>query len=182
MKCYLDMDGVLVNFVKGACKAHRRQDPYIDPENHGMYDMAHLWGMSNTQFWDPFTEEWWESLEPTKEMETIVKRVVEKFGLKSVAVLSSPSSNEYAMPAKKRWLQKYVPDLAKRYSFSPAAMKEFAASPNHVLIDDYDKNVAQFDLAGGNSILFPRPWNRRYKDAANPLKILDRDLKKVRVH
>lgn len=175
MRCLLDMDGVLVNFVKGACRAHRRMNPYADSANHGIWDMAQIWGISPAEFLEPFTEEWWENLEPTAEMGHIVKRLEAKFGQKNICILSSPSGNEYSMPAKLRWIRKHLPAYKRQYLFGPC--KEFCGdTPRHVLIDDYDKNVINFDQSMGRAILLPRLWNRRHYDAQHPLKILDRDL------
>ena len=47
MYCFLDMDGVLADFVDGVCQAHDRAFPYDDPSNYGHFDIEPLWGMSS---------------------------------------------------------------------------------------------------------------------------------------
>ncbi len=45
MKCLLDMDGVLADFVSGMCLAHKRPDPYHDPKNLGVWDLDEIFQM-----------------------------------------------------------------------------------------------------------------------------------------
>ena len=67
---------------------------------------------------------------------------------------------------KIKWIKKNLENLNHEdyfghYMVTPR--KEFAASPETLLIDDDLKKVSDFRLAGGKAILFPRYWNPNYK-------------------
>jgi len=53
----------------------------------------------------------------------------------------------------------HFPQFQRRFLFGPA--KAFCASPERVLIDDYDGNVDKFRAAGGHAILVPQSYNSR---------------------
>ena len=40
----IDLDGCCVDFVTGACRAHRRVNPYDSGQNAGVFDMEGMWG------------------------------------------------------------------------------------------------------------------------------------------
>jgi 5'(3')-deoxyribonucleotidase len=158
-QCFLDMDGVLADFVGGVCKAHDRESPYSREESFGKFDMEGLWGISAQKFWRPTNEKgFWFNLEKTPEADRLVKLIEEIFGIENICILSSPSENMYCIPEKKEWIRKYFPQLSRNMLFG--SCKQFLAKSNAVLIDDADKNVDKFKLFGGVGCLLPRPWNR----------------------
>lgn len=167
MKCLLDMDGVLADFVGGALKIHGKPSPYDKTKGDAAWDISGLIGVPDEEFWAPFDEEFWAGLEPTPECHYILDVVNRVFGVENVAILSSPSSNRGCDPGKKRWIAKHVPQFKRRYLFGPA--KEFAASSERVLIDDRGQNVKDFLAVGGRAFLVPRPWNANW--ALEPLLI-----------
>lgn len=162
-KILLDMDGLLTNWMEGVCRVHNRPDPFLDPANNGKFDVDKIWGMTPTEFWRPMDREWWESLQPTEEAELIVAWASIAVGGANVAICTSPSRNEGCYDGKVTWVAKYFPQflVGKRRVFAMPA-KEFCASPDRLLIDDYDKNIESFVEEGGQGYLFPRPWNSRH--------------------
>lgn len=162
MYCFLDMDGVIVDFVGGVCKAHNRKSPYLEQSSYGVWDMEKLWGISVDEFWQP-TEYpgFWRQLEPTTDAEQIVKLVTNAFGLGNIAVLTAPSDSIWCVNEKREWMKSHFPALAKNMIFTSA--KRFLAGEDRVLVDDRDKNIDQFSQAGGQTILVPRLWNRKYE-------------------
>ncbi len=154
----LDLDGLIVNFVKGACKVHNKQDPYEGGNNTGRYDIANLLGLSSTAFWKPMNVDFWKELEPTAEAHDMVDAVSRRFGVENICILSSPNLSHDSMVGKLLWVEKHFPEFRRQFLFGPR--KKFCAAPNHILIDDYDENVDDFIKSGGIGYLFPRPWNK----------------------
>ena len=158
MKCFLDLDGVLADFVGGVCKAHNRTC-YDKPEHLGEFSLEKCWGISAEAFWRP-TNNWdfWFNLEKTPEANAIVELAFSSFGEKNVAILTSPSLDHSCVPAKRAWMEKHYPSLAKGMIFSWG--KGVIGGPERVLVDDRDRNVEDWNEAGGCGILVPRPWNK----------------------
>lgn len=178
----LDMDGVVADFIAGACAVHGRESsPYIagqsyfDEETNTEADIEPLFGFeSKSAFWKPMEEEWWANLPKTPECDDIVATILRYFEPKDVAVLSAPSRNLGSMPGKIRWLTKNIPFLDRQFIFAPS--KKFCAGPGRILIDDRDKNTQEFIKAGGQAFLFPRPWNSRHEDEGVAVQLLDEYL------
>ena len=162
--CLLDMDGVLADFIGGACKAHGRQSPYKYRDNQGVFEIEKLWGMSAKEFWQPLEYEgFWYSLAKTPDADEIVEAAFSTFGRENVAILSAPAEFRGCIPEKKEWMRVHYPELAKNMLFGSA--KRFLAGPNKVLLDDRDKNIESFRDAGGAGIVVPRSWNCEWSRA-----------------
>ena len=173
-KCFLDMDGVIADFMSSLCAAHGKPSPYVDPVNKGKFDTEKLWGISDTEFWAPVAKnslEFWETIQKTPEADEIVKLAVLEFGIENVAILTAPSKDPGSVPGKRYWIERHYPAFRKRMIFTTASAKCFVAGPRKVLIDDKDSNVDEFDEHGGTGILVPRPWNAEH--------MLERDLVEV---
>ena len=157
MKLYLDMDGVIADFVGGTCLLHGHDNPYSREEFLADYDLCKALGMRLEDFYVGMGENFWTNLPKTEWADEIVKFVREIFPLDHIIVLTKPTSNPGCIEGKKAWLQKHYPDFAERVVF--ANEKYFCAHEGALLIDDYDKNVDLFKKHGGKAILFKQPWN-----------------------
>jgi hypothetical protein len=174
-KCFLDMDGVLSDFVGGAAKAHGLPNPYLDPKSNGIYSTEKLWGMTSQQFWAPTNSvEFWVGLERTSEADQIVRLVCDTFKPENVAILTAPSLFLSCAGAKRLWIEKNYPIFQHRIILASAATKQFIAGANKMLIDDRDSNCEEWENANGDAILLPRPWNQLYK--LNTLEVLAQAL------
>lgn len=175
MYIFLDMDGVLADFVGGAMQAHGLPDPYADKKNWGTFELEKCWGITVKDFWRGLDfRGFWSGLEKTPEADYIVKTACDIAGQENVCLLTSPSENPYCIPEKKAWVQKYFPHLQKQMLFGSA--KRFLAGPDRILVDDYDVNVDNFKKANGHAILVPRLWNRRYTDIDETRSRVQTDL------
>lgn len=168
MKCLLDIDGVLADFVGGACRAHGRQSPYddADPETAYSYDVASLWNMTPGEFWAPLdSADFWRGLDLTADGLDILNILERQFKQKNICLLTSPSMSPYSIVGKIQWIREHYPDYAGRCLIGPC--KEFCAHRGAILVDDCDANVVRFIEHGGGAILVPRPWNHHHviKDA-----------------
>ena len=181
-KALLDMDGVLVDFMKGICAAHNRPDPYINnPLAYGEFQTEKVWGITPEEFGAPIQGEaleFWTGLDKTPEADKIVRLVCREFGADNVAILTAPSKDAGSVPGKRAWLNRHYPYLSHNVIFTAA--KGFLAGPKRILIDDRDKNVQEFKKAGGDAILVPRPWNSHFMFKDEVMETLTRELTKGR--
>lgn len=178
IKCLLDMDGVLADFVLGVSKAHNRPSPYLQTSSLGEFNMEKLWGITTGEFWEPTNRpDFWSGLEKMPEADGIVEMVFTAFGEPNVAILTAPSMSQYCIVEKREWIKKYYGNLHSRMIFGSA--KEFLAGPGKLLIDDLNKNIDEFNKNGGVAILLPRPWNRRHADSEKATQVLQSEVNRV---
>lgn len=152
-KCFLDMDGVLSDFIGGACAVHGRND-FVE------YDIWKYWGMSEERFWEPLcNREFWAGLERTLEADDIIAAAVRNYDTSEIYILTMPSrfSPEESAAGKLLWIKKHYPFLADQYILTRD--KALLAGPRTLLVDDNDDNIRIFEEAGGRTFLVPRPWN-----------------------
>ena len=151
----LDMDGVFVRWVKGCLKTHGSA---LTEEQITGWVHVQL-GISMKEMWEPIDAlgpEWWAELEPWPWFEQLwaeLRRISEK-----VYICTSPSHSVHAVPGKKMWLAKHLPDFDHRDAIF-TARKFLLAKPGRVLIDDLSYNVDPFRKEGGKAVLFPQYWN-----------------------
>lgn len=177
--CFLDMDGVLVDFVSDMCRVHNRPNPYNDPINLGKFDMAEIWGMTAEEFWEPTVNPYfWRDMSKLPEADDLVETVLTRFGTSNTCILSSPSQSQYCIPEKRQWLQIHYPRLASNILFGSA--KRFLAGPGRFLIDDYDANIIRFAKAGGVGLTYPQPWNRLHALTGDRVHVIQAALGKWR--
>lgn len=179
MKCFLDMDGVLVDFIGGASLAHDLPNPYSPMSDRaaGEWDIAKLWHLKEDEFWQPLNSStFWEELQPTPEADEILFLCENAFGFENICLLTCPSASPYSAMGKLRWIQSHLPQYARRYMMGPA--KQFCAGPDAILIDDNDINCQCFTNHLGGAVLLPRPWNANYA-IADPISYLRENLEDI---
>lgn len=154
---FFDMDGVLADFVGGACKAHGKHIPPAEV----CWDFMTQIGFtaSDSAFWDPLSNvDFWANLPLLSDGLALFRLVERVVGQNGIGILSSglcPGSCD----GKRLWLDKHLPGYGKRAAFCTA--KEICAAPCKTLIDDHEPNAEKFRLHGGQAVLVPRPWNSR---------------------
>lgn len=163
----LDMDGVLVDFVKGACEFHGKTYPY-GTGKQAPWDLEPIFQMTAPELWDPLGYEFWKNLEPYPHMEEFVGLLESKFGEEHICLLTSPVRTKGCIEGKMDWIRHYLPQYRRRFLVGPA--KEFCASEKHALVDDHQVNIDKFIDAGGHTFLVPAAWNRRFNE--EPLEAL----------
>jgi len=155
MRCFIDMDGVLVDFVGGAQAFYGRK---LDPYPAGDFDIVKALGMSSREFWNGLDESYWANLPMLPDAALLLQLLEQSFGTMNLCLLTSPSRDPRSLSGKLRWIQKHLKKFERRFLIGPP--KEFCAHPGSILFDDSDGNVDQFRRAGGAAVLVPRPWNR----------------------
>jgi len=144
---YLDMDGVIVDFIGGIIG--KKSYPYP----LGSFDIPQEDYMSKD-------EDWWANLEWTLDGKEIYESVKHKL----VFILTTPC-NPASMFGKMRWISKNLPEMRKRVIFTQH--KYLFAHPRVTLIDDSSKNCTEFTEHGGKAFCIPRLWNHLYKEIKN---------------
>ena len=136
-KIYVDMDGVLVDFDGGYEKLTGMTTREADAKGPEF-------------FWKPISKagaKWWITLNwmpDGKQLWDYVKKY-------NPELLSAPSREEASKMGKRIWVKRELPG-AKLILRSADKKQEFA-SPTSILIDDREKNIEQWEAAGGIGIL-----------------------------
>lgn len=157
--CFLDLDGVLVDFVGGAFAAHGRSIPMPDVRWDFPSQIGFERGASDPAFWELMGRDFWANLDWTPEGQATLEAVEKVFGHDNIAVMTSPCDTDGAVEGKVAWIKKHLPKYRRCFFVGPA--KDLAAGSSKVLIDDYQANASSFVARGGLSVLPPRPWNSR---------------------
>lgn len=149
MTIFLDLDGVLVDFVQGALKQHGAT---LEPDAV-RWDFLKQIGVAPADFWRPLGFDFWAHLPWTREGKALLAGLPD-----NVVLLSSPCQTNGCCDGKRAWVNRELPQLKDRLIL--ASCKEAFAHPGALLIDDHEVNVDKFRAAGGRAVLVPRPWNR----------------------
>ena len=163
----LDMDGVLVDFLGGACKLHHKTydgHPH-DPVNQVAqkpWNIEPLFEMTAPALWSPMGREFWEGLDPLPWANEVIAILSSKFGEQNICLLTIPIRTDGCIDGKMAYIRRHMPQFRRQFLVGPA--KQFAASPRHCLVDDHHKNIEAFKDAGGHAFLFPAPYNHRFKE------------------
>ena len=160
---FLDMDGVLTDFVR-ATLSLRGQSDLLLTWPKGERDIHKVMGISKTEFWrivDNQGADFWAGLPEFAWSKSLVALVRE---FAPMTILTSPSLSPSCFEGKVRWLYENFPKVdGKRFSdFLIGRPKELLAKPGRILIDDSEANINAFRAAGGEAILFPQPWNANF--------------------
>lgn len=150
------MDGVIDDFASSVLKVLGVKDYQIPP---GCYDMER-WpgiGCSTKELWDKIDAEgvdFWADIEKYPWADDLVA-ACEKRG--DVFILTSPSRNPYCAAGKMIWVKAHYRRLYRRVIITPH--KHLCSGPGRVLIDDSEDKIKSFRDHGGDTIVFPQPWN-----------------------
>lgn len=169
---FLDMDGVLADFMGGAFKAHGREYNAAEYPK-GCWEIADHWQMPVNEFWaaihaDPH---FWESLLPYGWASDLMELACE-YG-KEVKIITSPARSPSCYSGKRSWWGKVVP---AKIELIICKSKQLIAAPNRLLIDDGDHNIDAWRAAGGQAIVFPQPWNDHWHLSDDPMAYVRRKL------
>ncbi len=163
----LDLDGVLVDFIGGACRLHGKTHPYhphspSTQEDQSPWAIEPTFNMGPKELWDPLGEEFWANLLPLPHFRAFLGTLEAHFGPDKICILTAPPRTKGSIDGKIEWIRRHMPDYRRRFMVGPA--KEFCAGERHVLIDDHEVNIAAFRDAGGHGLLVPAPWNHRFRE------------------
>lgn len=134
---YCDMDGVLVDFDRGYQELTGVTTKHADSQ-----------GVDT--FWEPLTKAgaaFWIKLKwmpDGKQLWNYIKKY-------NPELLSAPSREESSRLGKRVWVKRELPGV--KLILRSAERKQEFANPTSILIDDREKNIQQWEAAGGIGIL-----------------------------
>jgi PAS domain-containing protein len=145
---YLDCDGVLADFDKGAEKI-LGLPPHAFETRHGA-----------GEFWKRLAraDDFFDSLEPMADAYELYDAVRHKDPI----ILTGLPRGKWAEPQKRRWAQRHFPGVP--VITTSAALKREHCHPGDVLVDDRDKHRHLWEQAGGLFI--------HHKDAKSSIQAL----------
>jgi 5'(3')-deoxyribonucleotidase len=181
VKIFLDMDGVLSDFV-GQCEKvfeTKIYEMFDKPEGVPGYSVPELLGITMEEFWEKIDDhdEFWPDMPMYPWAQELYAYCLE---LGETFILSTPSENPGSLMDKRLWLtNNFGITHPEKYIFTGA--KYLLAKPDCLLIDDYDSHCEKFNAAGGMVVLFPRPWNANREVSSQCLKFT-KDMMSIAVN
>ncbi len=137
-KIYIDMDGVLTDFVK-----HVKQQ-FGDNFKEILGDKPLFWELVHDK-----GEKYWAEIPIMSDAKKLIKYLQNQ----DIAILSSAGSpknyTKEAVSGKKKWMKKHFPNIKIIIEYN----KFNYANPKSILIDDLQKNIKPWIKAGGIGIL-----------------------------
>ena len=127
-KIYCDMDGVLVDFIKG----------YFELTGKDITGQYH----SDKNFWEPIDAaglDFWVNLEWTPDGKALWD-YIKKY---NPELLSSPSRENDSRVGKRLWVKRELP--GSHLILRSASKKQEFANPESILIDDRPSNIEQWE-------------------------------------
>jgi 5'(3')-deoxyribonucleotidase len=162
--CFLDMDGTIVDFVKGALAAHNInlsvEDFYKD--HLGEWDMAAVMGVSVPDFWSVLNKDFWANLPWMEDGQRLLEMLEGRFGRENMMLVTSPSLTEGLHEGKILWMKFHLPEhYSKPSGHIFTNRKHLLSNRDHILIDDNTDMVDRFiSYRDGHACLVPRAWNK----------------------
>lgn len=174
-KILLDIDGVLNNFIRGACKIFNRDyDSLISSWPLGIWNMEVALNIPASEFYSTIDHagiDFWANLPEFSHTRSMIKFCQD---LAPTYLVTTPTLDPSCHHGKMIWIQNVFGRNFKDYVLTPR--KELCAAPYHVLVDDNEENIKKFIINGGIGLLYPTVGNCRYEERFNPFEIIKRDL------
>jgi len=169
---FLDVDGILVDWCKGAHEIH--DVPYFGDGDRWPYargpagwNFCRELGIPVEDLFKGMGHEFWASLDWTADGKRILEYCENIVGPLNVFLLTSPCSNPGTIEGRMEWIRREMPEYAGRTIIATVddggnGCKRAIARLGTVLIDDYDCNVDEWTHYDGLGLLYPRPWNSNH--------------------
>lgn len=153
VKIFCDMDGVLADFVK-QWKKDYGADPSAQAKTIGKQEFDIILDGAPYKFWANM--DWMPSNRGGKALWDKIKKY-------NTEILSSPADSEDSRVGKVDWLKSK--GINVKLNLEKAKDKRKFAAPNHILIDDYKRNIDQWVESGGIGI-----WHKDNATTFNELR------------
>lgn len=156
MIIYLDMDGVIVDTMLAVAQLYGVSDRRLASWPKGEYNVSKALRLPHFTWagLEKFGSSWWRDLPESPDFRDLLTSLRV---LGQVIFCSSPGDTPSSLTGKVQWLHHRFGDKFNDYVITHH--KYLLARPEAVLVDDYQKNVDDFQRNGGHAVLVPRPWN-----------------------
>jgi 5'(3')-deoxyribonucleotidase len=157
---YLDVDGVLADFIGGCERLFERRIPQDRQVDWHFY---RDWGLTDRSFWNAIREmgrEFWEDLAVKDSGRRLVKALEIWRPKVDITFLTAPAPWPEAVAGRIAWLQRHFPQFP--VITCPTGLKHRLAAPGRALIDDNEETCSAWELLGGQVLVWPAPTNRNW--------------------
>jgi len=152
-KVFLDMDGVLTDFL-GAAARFLNLPCDINDMTHWNAVLDYYYGTPE-QFWQDLPEHFWSDYIGWMPDGIRIWNVVKEY---NPIILTCPGLFSGGQ-GKINWLRTQLPEIYNAGNYLIGPTKSVVSRKNCVLIDDSDANIEEWKSEGGYGILVPRLWN-----------------------
>lgn len=170
---FIDMDGVLCNFVKSVAHAFNRSgveyDAMLRDWPKGEWSVHKALALEEeSEVWDVIDRvgaPFWGSLEAypwARSLWDVCRSIAPTY------IASSPSRDQDSAKGKVAWIKSWLGSDFRDYIITPRKHLLAGDREGRVLIDDFDVNVKRWAEEGGHPILFPQPWNSSNDEDIDP--------------
>lgn len=178
MRIYLDMDGVLVDYPVAIAKFFEVPlDKLYENWPVGVYAIYHAIDRPDAEVWDAIRkapDTVWTSMPEHAWARSLFDKCNETA---DTYVLSSPINSPTCVSGKVKWLHAFAGESFYKYILTH--FKTNCARWDHILIDDKEQNVTDWETYGGEAILFPHHGNRLHALKKDPMSYVLPELERV---
>lgn len=152
---YLDVDGVLANWVQGVLDRFKPEAEAcgLTHDKVNTWDIHALLGITDDELWGRIQDEFFWANLAVYDWAYEVHDLCRQFA--PVTFLTSPGDCPAAASGKMKWLQARFPG----HELIMTKHKHHVAGRGRLLVDDSEKNCTKWCDAGGTCVIFPQPWN-----------------------
>lgn len=161
---YLDMDGVLANFVQACIDLlGHTSTSRITHDQITSWDLGSRLGLPMNELWRRIDQQghlFWQHLRAYPWAGDLA--LLCATSAPRCSILTSTSARPHAVAGKAPWLEgRLYGNIPATYVTNAKHKAMFARGPGDVLIDDSNENCEDWARCGGTAICFPQPWNRQ---------------------
>lgn len=164
---YVDMDGVICNFIQSAIEAHEGVSPVGDlsPSEIYRWDFFEEYGLTWAEFFAPINEwkDFWRYIpayDTAHDFLDRLRQMTADSGLNcEIVFCSAPIDTEDCYSGKLTWL-KTNNLMQPGETLMLVKDKTKLIRPDAILIDDRQSTVDAWRTQGAMGVLYPRQWNK----------------------
>lgn len=156
-KIYFDMDGVLADFERGVAELAKMKP--IDQKDKTPSQDDEMWEAIKK------VDHFYDKLKPMPGAIKVFNQIYAQYGNKCEILTGIPKPKRGITSSgedKTSWVRRVLSDDIRMNIVYRAEKKEFCLGKEYVLIDDFEKNIKEWEECGGTGILF-YDWEDAYR-------------------
>lgn len=149
LRIFFDMDGVLADFDRGVRELCGREP--LDQSSCTDEETDALWEAVSR------VPHFYAKLSPVGGMPELVRALFEELGDRCRILTGIPKPKRHVENAgedKEEWIRRFVSEEMQVHVVFREEKKRYCTGPQDILVDDYDKNITEWEAGGGTGILF----------------------------